>query len=319
MAGTIIADTIQSAGSFISLNVGNVTVITANSSGLTLLPSSNVNVNLSSGGATLTVANLNSTTLTVTGNTTIDSGTFFVDSVGNKVGINTTSPNAPLQIAATSGLSPQIILGQTSSYRLDIGYNNSSEYGWLQSRAATASVYDDIVLNPLGGGVMIGTTSPANGVSGGGTNALTLKALDSSGTGPSATWGVGPTTSYGNFYIVKTSGTGAYISDGGNSWTTYSDERHKTDLEPITNAMSKTKQLRSVIGRYLTDEPGTKRSFLIAQDVDNVLPEAVDKSDPNKWGLSYTDVIPLMVATINELIDELEVAKQEIQDLKGNK
>jgi hypothetical protein len=55
MAGKIIADTIESAGSQISLNVGNVTVLTASSSGLTLTPTNNVNINVTNCTGNITI------------------------------------------------------------------------------------------------------------------------------------------------------------------------------------------------------------------------------------------------------------------------
>jgi regulator of protease activity HflC (stomatin/prohibitin superfamily) len=75
----------------------------------------------------------------------------------------------------------------------------------------------------------------------------------------------------------------------------------KTDLVPIENAASKVLTLRAVTGRFKTDEVGKSRAFLIAQDIQKVLPEAVDASNPEKLGVQYTDVIPLLVAAIKEL------------------
>ena len=101
---------------------------------------------------------------------------------------------------------------------------------------------------------------------------------------------------------------GVYLSSGGVAWIAVSDERQKDIIEPITNATNKINQLRTVIGKYKTDPEGTRRSFLIAQDVQFVLPEAVDATNPNELGLSYTDTIPLLVAAIKEqqtLIDSL--------------
>ena len=46
MAGTIIADTIQATSQQISLNVGNTTILTASSTGLTLIPTNNVTINV---------------------------------------------------------------------------------------------------------------------------------------------------------------------------------------------------------------------------------------------------------------------------------
>ena len=107
------------------------------------------------------------------------------------------------------------------------------------------------------------------------------------------------------FQIVNSS-NGVSLAYGGNSWSALSDERHKDIIEPIENAVSAVGTLRAVIGKYKSDKDGTRRSFLIAQDVQSVFPEAVDSSDQDFLKLSYTDVIPLLVAAINEL--SLEVA-----------
>ena len=116
---------------------------------------------------------------------------------------------------------------------------------------------------------------------------------------PTNKWQIGPDSS-ANFVIFNGSAVGAYIANGGTSWTAYSDERLKTTLVPFENASAKVATFRAGTGRYLTDEPTVSRSFLIAQDVQKVLPEAVDANNPDALGLSYTDVIPLLVAAIKE-------------------
>jgi hypothetical protein len=52
----------------------------------------------------------------------------------------------------------------------------------------------------------------------------------------------------------------------------------------------------------LTDEENMSRSFLIAQDVQAVLPEAVDvgEDEDQSLMLRYTDLIPLLTAAIQE-------------------
>jgi hypothetical protein len=97
---------------------------------------------------------------------------------------------------------------------------------------------------------------------------------------------------------------GVYLNDRGTSWTSASDERQKTIIEPITDAINKVCQLRTVIGRYNYEPEGKRHPFLIAQDVQAVLPEAVSvadkKSEEQYLGVSYTDTIPLLVAAIKE-------------------
>jgi hypothetical protein len=97
------------------------------------------------------------------------------------------------------------------------------------------------------------------------------------------------------------------------SWSARSDERLKQNLKPITDALNKTCSLRAVTGAY-KNFPDEQQAFLLAQDVQKVLPEAVcvaDKRSPEQYlGLAYTQVIPLLVAAIQEL-------KAEVDALKG--
>jgi hypothetical protein len=113
----------------------------------------------------------------------------------------------------------------------------------------------------------------------------------------------------GAFRVYSSLGVGVYLNNGATSWTATSDERLKTDLKPIENAIDKVAQLRSVTGRFKTDKEGTSRSFLIAQDIQKVLPEAVNEQENGTLGVQYTDVIPLLVAAIKELNAEIKALK----------
>jgi hypothetical protein len=95
---------------------------------------------------------------------------------------------------------------------------------------------------------------------------------------------------------------GVFLADGGTSWTSASDERIKDIIEPISNAVNKVSTIRAVVGKYKSDADGVRRSFLIAQDVQAVFPEAVTVGTDEKQtlGLAYTEVIPLLVAAIQE-------------------
>jgi hypothetical protein len=112
----------------------------------------------------------------------------------------------------------------------------------------------------------------------------------------------------GGAYVVANS-NGVRLAENGTSWASDSDERVKDIIEPITNAAQKVSTLRAVIGKYKTDAKDTRRAFLIAQDVQAVLPEAVF-DEQGTLMLSYTDVIPLLTAAIQEL-------KAEVDALKG--
>ena len=115
-------------------------------------------------------------------------------------------------------------------------------------------------------------------------------------------WDIGAGTySSGTFSIQSGGANGVYLGGTATSWASASDERIKDIIEPISNALTKVDGLRSVIGKYKTDEEGVRRSFLIAQDIQTQFPEALESSDSERLGVQYTDVIPLLVASIKEL------------------
>ena len=119
------------------------------------------------------------------------------------------------------------------------------------------------------------------------------------------------------FYVLNGSSTGVILTSGSTAWAAQSDERTKNIIEPITNAAKKVSSLRAVIGKYKTDEEGIRRSFLIAQDVQAVLPEAVSASDDEQGTLNlrYSEVIPLLTAAIQEQQALITAQSATIQSL----
>ena len=162
------------------------------------------------------------------------------------------------------------------------------------------------------GNLLVGTTSVVS--VGAGAHALSLKS-----TGAATSWGVGPTSSFGNFYVKSGTSTGVGMTAAATSWSSDSDERQKTTLTPFVNAAQKISTLRAGIGRYLTDEENISRSFLIAQDVQAVLPEAVDVGEDEQQTLMlrYTDLIPLLVAAIQEQQETIEALEARITALEA--
>jgi hypothetical protein len=123
------------------------------------------------------------------------------------------------------------------------------------------------------------------------------------------------------YFTCKNTSGGVYLNGASaTSWTAVSDETRKVIIEPITDAANKIATLRTVIGRLKTDTEDVRRPYLIAQDVQAVLPEAVSESEDKEGavlGLSYTEVIPLLVAAIKELKSDLDATKAELAELKG--
>jgi hypothetical protein len=115
--------------------------------------------------------------------------------------------------------------------------------------------------------------------------------------------------------LVTANTAGVQLTNGATSWVSASDENRKDIIEPIINGVDKVATLRSVIGKYKTDDADKRRVFLIAQDVQKVLPEAVVEceDDTGKYlALSYTDIVPLLVSAINELTARVKVLESKI-------
>lgn len=114
--------------------------------------------------------------------------------------------------------------------------------------------------------------------------------------------------------------TGAITATGDITAFLTSDGRLKTDIKPITNALDKLSTLSGVtflwneLGKSLFDTayPSTDREAgLIAQEVQNVLPEVVTLRDNGYLAVRYEKVVPLLVEAIKELKAELDKLKSK--------
>ena len=102
-------------------------------------------------------------------NLNIDAGTLFLDTTNNRVGIGTTSPATRLGITSVANTpSPTLgtasggfsLLGGEGLYGIYAGVSDSGST-WIQAmRNNTATAYD-LLLQPSGGNVGIGTASPS--------------------------------------------------------------------------------------------------------------------------------------------------------------
>ena len=107
---------------------------------------------------------------------------------------------------------------------------------------------------------------------------------------------------------------GVELSNGATSWVAVSDENLKvmTEWKSFINPLEKILSLRAGTSRYKTDSADMSRSFLIAQDVQNVLPEAISVYEDGTLGLRYTEVIPLLVASIQEQQQQIKELQSQI-------
>ena len=110
---------------------------------------------------------------------------------------------------------------------------------------------------------------------------------------------------------------GMYINQGGTSWISASDERLKTNLTPIQDGLNKVSTLNAFVGEFKEDVSKKRTPFLLAQEVEQILPEAVDTQDSNRLGLSYTGLIPLLVAALKEAKERIENLEAKVATLEA--
>merc|ERR1719453_904299 len=89
---------------------------------------------------------------------------------------------------------------------------------------------------------------------------------------------------------------------------TTSDMRLKTDIIPLPSPLSKVSKLRGVYFSWVKDEQDglkfddRRHVGVLAQDVQDVLPETVDEIQGGKYlGVDYPALIPLLIEAIKEL------------------
>lgn len=91
--------------------------------------------------------------------------------------------------------------------------------------------------------------------------------------------------------------------------TAFSDIRLKDNITKIDNALDKVQNLTGVTFNY-KDKNNSRHTGLIAQEVLEVLPEAVRNNPDNMLSLAYGNMVGLLIEAIKEL-------KSEVDDLKS--
>ena len=105
-----------------------------------------------------------------------------------------------------------------------------------------------------------------------------------------------------------------------------SDERLKTEIKTIPNALDKVLKLRGVTYKWKdTTEGGTcvnniteTRMGVIAQEVVDILPEVVTHDKENdRYGVSYGHLTGVLIEAVKELKQEVNELKKELEEVKN--
>jgi hypothetical protein len=122
---------------------------------------------------------------------------------------------------------------------------------------------------------------------------------------------------------------GPYLSNQGTSWTSSSDERMKTIIRDVENAVERLTNLRTVEAYFNSDTNQTIRPVLIAQDVLEQFPTSADvpsnydedmsdnHPDFEPIGVNYQDMIPVLIAAIKEQQGQITALEARVEALEN--
>lgn len=99
--------------------------------------------------------------------------------------------------------------------------------------------------------------------------------------------------------------------------TSNSDRRLKKDIQPILLPLEKVEKLNGVT--FVLIDHNTKGTGLIAQDVQEVLPEAVREEDNGTLSVAYGNLAGLFVEAIKALNKQVAELQAEVRALKESK
>ncbi len=127
-------------------------------------------------------------------------------------------------------------------------------------------------------------------------------------------------------YSGSNEAVGVYLTNGGNSWSSYSDERLKENITDIGSVTEKIKDIRCVTynRKDVDDENKHETIGFIAQDFvgkfDQVLDESkvLDSDEETRYSIRYTETIPILMKAIQEqqtIIDDLKTRIETLENV----
>ena len=287
--------------------------------------------NLTLANVTVTSASFSNVTLsgttTVSGNTTVFSGTgariqgdFSNATVANRTAFQDKTTNTATQVnslpngsAVGSGFVSYASSDPTNSAYGSIFCDSSSAR--ISSAASGGGATLPLVFN-IGGSeaarfttdsrFLVGTTN--NAVVGGSGAWVAIK----NSTVASYTLAIDAVNQSGTYYLINFGAAGTqtgYISSDGTttSYNTTSDYRLKENVQPMTGALAKVQALNPVT--YTWKKTGTSGQGFIAHELQAVIPEAAtgvkddvdDEGNPRYQGMDTSHIVATLVAAVKEL------------------
>ena len=100
--------------------------------------------------------------------------------------------------------------------------------------------------------------------------------------------------------------------------TAYSDARIKTNIHTIENALDKTLRMRGVTYNRTDGNDASNKVGVIAQEVMEILPEVVHEQSDGMLGVSYGNIVGVLIEAIKEQQKQIEELQNKVNSLIQN-
>lgn len=109
--------------------------------------------------------------------------------------------------------------------------------------------------------------------------------------------------------VAKTSSSKYYFNPSlgtlyATGFSSLSDETQKTNIVTIDNALTTVKQIESV--KFEFKDGGKKSAGVIAQQLEQILPDLVNTADNGLKSVDYSGLIGYLIGAVKELSDKVE-------------
>ena len=206
-----------------------------------------------------------------------------------------------------------------------------SIYGYADASASTISLPINQVVGVYGRALMTSNNSTkfSAGVAGvahyyGGVGVYGAVSYSTSYTLPTASF----STAYAGYFSGSVKVTGTLTAS---SVTTTSDRRLKENIRDLNqDAIRNLQLLRPVEYKLKTDsiqhvypqdafEMKVNHYGLLAQEVQELFPNIVYEGGDGYLSINYTELIPVLIKSVQDLSAEVEELKAQVKDLQSNK
>jgi hypothetical protein len=260
-----------------------------------------------------TSTTLGGTSTTIAGLTSVTSTGFTGSLTGNATTATTLQTTRAINGVNFDGSAAiTITANTTNALTIGTGLSGTSFNG----SGAVTIANTGVTSNVAGTGISVsGATGAVTITNTGVTSAVAGTGVSVSGATGAVTFSIGQavaTTSAVTFASVTATGDIVAYST--------SDKRHKNNIQLIPNALEKVSKLNGVTWEWNDDvEDVTKlspKTGLIAQEVQEVLPEVVTERENGFLGLDYSKMVGLLVEAIKEQQTQIAELKAEVEALK---